>query len=366
MQRKDRYIIIMAGGRGERFWPVSRERKPKQLITLLADRSFLQQTVDRVKPVAPLENILIITNAVQAAAVRRQLPELPRRNIIGEPCGRDTCAAVALGAALVGARSGNGVMAVLPADHVIPDEAKFRRVLIDSMALAKRESALVTIGIQPQEPATGYGYIQVGNKLAKSLKSTFFTAKKFVEKPNLAMAKRYLKSGNYRWNAGMFIWSYETIAAELCRQQPQLFEVAEKWRGIRSLVKLNAALARDYPKLKKISVDYAIMENALNIVCADGVFGWDDLGSWPALARHLKPDAAGNCTVGDLVQVDSANNVVFDARTRNRAPITLVGISEMIVVLADDAMLVARKSESQKIKQIVAHLAKTKRFAHLV
>jgi mannose-1-phosphate guanylyltransferase len=366
MQRKDRYIIIMAGGRGERFWPVSRERKPKQLITLLADRSFLQQTVDRVKPVAPLENILIITNAVQAAAVRRQLPELPRRNIIGEPCGRDTCAAVALGAALVGARSGNGVMAVLPADHVIPDEAKFRRVLIDSMALAKRESALVTIGIQPQEPATGYGYIQVGNKLAKSLKSTFFTAKKFVEKPNLAMAKRYLKSGNYRWNAGMFIWSHETIAAELCRQQPQLFAAAEKWRGIRSLVKLNAALARDYPKLEKISVDYAIMENALNIVCADGVFGWDDLGSWPALARHLKPDADGNCTVGDLVQVDSANNVVFDARTRSRAPIALVGISEMIVVLADDAMLVARKSESQKIKQIVAHLAKTKRFAHLV
>ena len=370
MQRKDRYIIIMAGGRGERFWPVSRERKPKQLITLLGDRSFLQQTVDRVKPVAPLENILIITNAVQAAAVRRQLPELPKRNIIGEPCGRDTCAAVALGAALVGARSGNGVMAVLPADHVIPNEARFRRVLIDSMALAKREPALITIGIPPHEPATGYGYIQIGNKLAKSLarslKSTFFTAKKFVEKPNLATAKRYLKSGDYRWNAGMFIWSHETIAAELCRQQPKLFAAAEKWRGIRGLTKLNTALARDYPKLEKISVDYAIMENAQNIVCADGAFSWDDLGSWPALARHLKLDAAGNCAVGDLVQVDSANNVVFDARTRNHAPIALVGISEMIVVLADDAMLVARKSESQKIKQIVAHLAKTKRFAHLV
>ena len=370
MQRKDRYIIIMAGGRGERFWPVSRERKPKQLITLLGERSFLQQTVDRVKPVAPLENIIIITNAVQAAAVRRQLPELPRRNIFGEPCGRDTCAAVALGAALAGARSENSVMAVLPADHVIPDEARFRRVLIDSMALAKREPALVTIGIQPHEPATGYGYIQVGNKLAtasaKSLKSTFFAAKKFVEKPNLATARRYLKSGNYRWNAGMFIWSYETIAGELQRQQPKLFAAAEKWRCIRSLAKLNAALARDYPKLEKISVDYAIMENAQNIVCADGVFDWDDLGSWPALARHLKPDAAGNCAVGDLVQIDSANNVVFDARTRNHAPIALVGISDMIVVQTDDATLVAHKSESQKIKQIVAHLAKTKRFAHLV
>ena len=323
-----------------------------------------------MKPVAPLENIIIITNAVQAAAVRRQLPELPRRNIFGEPCGRDTCAAVALGVALVGARSENSVMAVLPADHVIPDEARFRRVLIDSMALAKREPALVTIGIQPHEPATGYGYIQVGNKLAtataKSLKSTFFAAKKFVEKPNLATARRYLKSGNYRWNAGMFIWSYETIAGELQRQQPKLFAAAEKWRCIRSLVKLNAALARDYPKLEKISVDYAIMENAQNIVCADGVFGWDDLGSWPALARHIKPDAAGNCAVGDLVQIDSANNVVFDARTRNHAPIALVGISDMIVVQTDDATLVAHKSESQKIKQIVAHLAKTKRFAHLV
>ena len=360
----------MAGGRGERIWPVSRERKPKQLITLLGDRSFLQQTVDRVKPVVPIENIFIITNAVQAAAVRRQLPELPRRNIIGEPCGRDTCAAVALGAALVGARSANGVMAVLPADHVIPDEVKFRRVLIDSMILVKRESALVTIGIEPHEPATGYGYIQVGNKLAKasakSLKSTFFAAKKFVEKPNLAMAKRYLKSGRYRWNAGMYIRSHETIATELLRQQPMLSAAAEQWRGIRGLAKLNAALVRDYPKLEKISVDYAIKENAQNIGCADGVFGWDDLGSWPALARHLKPDSAGNCAVGDLVEVDSANNVVFDARTRRRTPIALVGVRDTIVVQTDDAMLVAHQSESQKIKQIVAQLAKDKRFKQLV
>lgn len=370
MQRNDRYIIIMAGGRGERFWPVSRDRKPKQLITLLGGRSFLQQTVDRVKPVAPLDNIFIITNAVQAAAVSRQLPELPKRNIIGEPCGRDTCAAVALGAALVGAQSENGVMAVLPADHVIPDEARFRRVLIDSMRLAKREPALVTIGIQPHEPATGYGYIQVGSKLAsasaKSLKSKFFNAKKFVEKPNLATAKRYLKSGQYRWNAGMFIWSYGTIAGELRRLQPKLFAVADKWRGIRGLAKLKAALTRDYPRLEKISVDYAIMENAQNIVCADGDFGWDDLGSWPALARHLKPDAAGNCAVGDLVEVDSANNVVFDARTRRRTPIALVGVRDTIVVQTDDAMLVAHQSESQKIKQIVAQLAKDNRFKQLV
>ena len=239
-----------------------------------------------------------------------------------------------------------------------------------SMRLAKREPALVTIGIKPHEPATGYGYIQTGTKLrsatAKALKSTFFSVKKFVEKPNLATAKRYLKSGNYRWNAGMFIWSYETIANELQRLQPKLFTVAEKWRCIRGLAKLNAALARDYPGLEKISVDYAIMEHARNIVCADGVFGWDDLGSWPALARHVRADKAGNSSVADLVQIDSADNVIFDARTRNRTPIALVGMSETIVVQTDDATMVAAKSESQKIKQLVALLANDKRFAHLV
>jgi len=370
MQKRDRYIVIMAGGRGERFWPISRERKPKQLITLLGSRSFLQQTVDRVKPVVPLENILIITNAVQAAAVRKQLSELPKHNIIGEPCGRDTCAAVALGAALVGSRSENAVMAVLPADHVISDEAKFRSVLLDSMRLAKRGTALVTIGIKPHEPATGYGYIQTGAKLrstlAKSLKSTFFSAKKFVEKPNLATAKRYIKNGNYRWNAGMFIWSYETISNELQRQRPELFAVADRWRSVRSQAKLSAALASDYPGLEKISVDYAIMENARNIVCADGVFGWDDLGSWPSLARHLRADKAGNSSVADLVQVDSADNIIFDARNHNRTPITLVGVTDTIVVQTDDATMVALKSESQKVKQLVALLAKDERFSYLV
>ena len=370
MQRKDRYIIIMAGGRGERFWPVSRECKPKQLIALLGERSFLQQTVDRVKPVAPLENIFIITNAVQVAAVRKQLSELPRQNIIGEPCGRDTCAAVALGAAVVSARAENGVMAVLPADHVIPNEARFQRVLRDSMFLAKREPALVTIGIRPHEPATGYGYIQVGCELetasAKSLKSNFFTAKKFIEKPNFATAKRYLKSGQYMWNAGMFIWSYETIASELQRLQPKLFAASKKWRGARGLAELNAALVSDYPKLEKISVDYAIMENAKKIVCADGDFGWDDLGSWPALARHLKSDAEGNCAVGEFVHVDAANNIIFDARTRSRTPIALVRVRDMIVVQTDDAMLIVQKSDSQEIKQLVSCLSSDKRFAHLV
>ena len=370
MKKKDRYIVIMAGGRGERFWPVSRESNPKQLISLLSDRSFMQQTVDRVKTLVPLENIIVITNAIQLSKVRKQLPDLPRKNIIGEPCGRDTCAAVALSAAIVRSRSENGVMAVLPADHFIASETEFRRVLLDSMYFAKSEMALITIGIKAEEPSTGYGYIQVGKRIrrdiSRSLKSTFFNVKRFVEKPNLSKAKGYLKSGNYRWNAGMFIWSCAAISEELKRQQPKLYLAVERWSSISSLSKLNSVLSADYPKLNKISVDYAIMENAKSIVCADGKFGWDDLGSWPALSRHIKSDKNGNCSVANVVQVDSSNNIIFDARSDNSAPIALVGINDAIVVQSDDATMIAAKSESQKIKQLVLKLCKDKRFKHLV
>src|SRR5436190_7426073 len=184
----DRFVIIMAGGRGERFWPVSREKTPKQLITLLGKQSFLQQAVERVLPVVPLKNIFIITNAVQAPEVRRQLPKLPKDNVIAEPIGRDTCAAVTLGAALVGARSTTGVMAVLPADHVIPEEKKFQQVLAACFDLPSRGQAIVTIGIKPTEPATGYGYTQVGEALpppagVKAYKTVFHRAEQFVEKP---------------------------------------------------------------------------------------------------------------------------------------------------------------------------------------
>src|SRR6266513_3367327 len=186
---KDRFVIIMAGGKGERFWPVSREKSPKQLITLLGNRSFLQQAVDRVLPIVPAKNIFVITNETQLPEVRKQLPKLPKKNVIAEPVGRDTCAAVTLGAALVGARSTTGVMAVLPADHVIPEEKKFQQVLSDSFDLASRGQVIVTIGITPTEPNTGYGYIRVGEALpppqgVKGYKTVFHRAEQFVEKPH--------------------------------------------------------------------------------------------------------------------------------------------------------------------------------------
>src|ERR1039457_6464485 len=209
---KDRFVIIMAGGRGERFWPLSREKMPKQLLALLGKKSFLQEAVERVLPLVPAKNIFVITNEVQLSEVRKQLPKIPKANLIAEPVGRDTCAAVTLGAALVGARSTTGVMAVLPADHVIPDEKKFQQVLNDSFDLASRGQAIVTIGIKPAGPDTGYGYIHTGPELptpagVKKYKTAFFKAEKFVEKPNYDTALGYLQNGQYRWNAGMFIWS---------------------------------------------------------------------------------------------------------------------------------------------------------------
>lgn len=369
----DRFVIIMAGGRGERFWPVSREATPKQLIRLLGGRSFLQQAVDRVLPVVPASNVLVITNTAQAAEVRRQLPELPKDNIVAEPVGRDTCAAVTLGASLVGARSTTAVMAVLPADHVIPEEKKFQQVLRDAFEVAARGQAIVTIGIHPTEPATGYGYIHTGPELppvpgAKGVRTTFFKAERFVEKPSAEKAEEYLATGHYRWNAGMFVWSFVTVTNGLQAHQPDMFAACQRWfaAAAKGSGTLTRVLAAEYPEIRKISIDYALLEKAQNVVVADGSFAWDDLGAWPALARHVKQDPEGNAAVADLVHVDAARNIVYDARTRNRTVVTLVGVKDSIVVLADDAILVAARSEAQKIKDLVRKLAAQPQHAGLV
>ena len=367
----DRFVIIMAGGRGERFWPVSREKTPKQLLKLIGDRSFLQQAVENVLPIVPLKNIIVITNETQAPEVRKQLPKLPRENVVAEPCGRDTCAAVTLGAALVGARSTTGVMAVLPADHVMPEPKKFQQVLRDSFDLASRGQAIATIGIKPTEPATGYGYIHVGPQLpppqgVKAYKSTFFKAERFVEKPQYDKALEYVNSGEYRWNAGMFIWSFVTITNALEMHQKEMAEACKRWFEVAWTPRLAKVLAKEYPEIKKVSIDYAVMEKAQNVVVADGTFEWDDLGSWTALGRHIKPDAEGNCAVGEFIHVDAARNIVFDARTKNRTPIAIVGLRDSILVLTDDAVMSAHKSQAQKVKELVRKLSEDKKLKALV
>ena len=370
---KDRFVIIMAGGRGERFWPVSREKTPKQLIKLLGDRSFLQETVDRVLSLVPMKNVFIITNEAQLPEVRKQLPKLPKENVVAEPIGRDTCAAVTLGAALVGARSTTGVMAVLPADHVIPEEKKFQQVLGDAFDLASRGQAIVTIGIKPTEPNTGYGYIRVGEALptppgVKKYKTVFHRAEKFVEKPNYDTALGYLQSGQYRWNAGMFIWSFVTVTEGLQKHQPEMYAACQRWFKVAtSGPKLGKVLAKEYPGIKKVSIDYALMEHAQNVIVADGAFEWDDLGAWNALARHLKSDPEGNCAVADFIHVDAARNIIYDARSKERrTPIAVVGLRDSILVQTDDAVLLAHKSQAQKVKELVKKMAEDVKLRRLI
>jgi mannose-1-phosphate guanylyltransferase len=369
---KDRFVIIMAGGRGERFWPLSREKTPKQLLAILGKKSFLQEAVERVLALVPVKNVFIITNEAQAPEVRKQLPKLPKANVVAEPVGRDTCAAVTLGAALVGARSTTGVMAVLPADHVIPDAKKFQQVLGDAFDVAAQGQAIVTIGIKPTEPATGYGYIHTGAELptpagARKTKTTFFKAERFVEKPDFQRALDYVNSGQYRWNAGMFVWSFITVTNGLEKHQPEMFAACQRWFKVATNpAKLAKVLAKEYPEIKKVSIDYALMEKAQNVIVADGAFEWDDLGAWPALARHLKADPEGNCAVADFIHVDAARNIIFDARTKNKTPIAVVGLRDSILVQTDDAVLLAHKSQAQKIKELVKRLAADARLKKLV
>src|SRR5581483_11762933 len=369
---KNRFVIIMAGGRGERFWPLSREKTPKQLLALLGKKSFLQEAVERVLPIVPAKNIFVITNAAQLPEVKKQLPKIPKANLIAEPMGRDTCAAVTLGAALVGARSITGVMAVLPADHVIPDAKKFQQVLADAFDLASRGRAIITIGIKPTEPATGYGYIRVGEALpappgVKRYKTGFHRAEQFVEKPHFDRALEYVNSGQYRWNAGMFLWSFVTITEGLQKHQPEMYAACQRWfKAAGQPAKLARVLAREYPGIKKVSIDYALMEHAQNVVVADGDFEWDDLGSWTALGRHLPADPEGNCAVADFVHVDAARNIIFDARTKHRTPIAVVGLRDSILVQTDDAVLLAHKSQAQKVKELVRKLSEMKEFKKLV
>jgi mannose-1-phosphate guanylyltransferase len=347
------YAIIMAGGSGERFWPMSRLRTPKQLLALVTERTLIEETVARIEPLFRRQNILVITNKEQAPKIRARLRKLPKRNIIAEPMRRDTAAAVALGAAIVGKRDPKGVMAVLPADHVITEAAKYRRVLADCLLVAERQPALVTIGIKPTEPNTGYGYIEAGTRTRTTTRTRFFETRRFVEKPNLAKARKYVASGRYRWNAGMFVWSAQTILDGMVAHIPDLFAAMCELFPDLDTPRLERALQRVYPKLRRVSIDYGLMEKAGNVVVADGAFAWDDVGSWEALERHLPRGAHGNVARGKFVSLRSDNNIVIG----NKRLIATVGVRDLIIVETDDATLVCHRSEAQKIKELVTWLA---------
>lgn len=347
-----RFVVIMAGGRGERFWPESRVARPKQLLPIVGDKAMLAQTIDRLAGLVPAEDVFIITNAEQRAAVLEVCPELDPAKVIGEPMGRDTAAAVALATVLVRREDPQASFAMLPADAVIHDAAGLRATLETAFAAAEAEPVIATIGITATSPATGYGYIQQGTVLGDYAKRPVYKVKRFVEKPDLATAESYLASGDYFWNAGMFIWSVPSIVAELEQSTPTLWQALQAIdQGLAAGQDIDALLAEHYPKLEKISVDYAIIEKAANVVMVESAFDWDDVGEWPAVARHYPADDAGNVVRGHAELSEASDNIVY-CRDDDHL-VALLGVKDLIVVKTDDATLVCHKDKAQEIKNLV-------------
>ncbi len=361
MEKDNRFAVIMAGGRGERFWPLSTAARPKQVLSLVGGRPMLAQAVDRLKGFIPPERILIITSASLVDVSREAVPELPPANVIGEPCGRDTAAACALGAAVVKARCAEGTFCILTADHVIRKIDRFLQILEHGFTVAERGESLVTIGIKPTFPSTGFGYIDCGEVLSDG-DVRVFKARRFVEKPDAKTAERYLQTGHYLWNSGMFIWKAETLLAALRQFEKPVYDMAVAMLPVVGTPAFEAGLTTEYNRLGRISIDYAVMEKAPNIVTAAGDFEWYDVGSWPALEDHFEKDADGNVIVGDGVMLDSAGNVVVSG---NRLT-ALIGIRDLVVVHAEKATLICPKSRAQDVKQMVQLLARKEQYVDVL
>lgn len=350
--RSGGYAVILAGGRGERFWPLSTSRRPKHFLSLVGRATLLAQAVERLDGLLPREHVFVITGRELAAATREAVPSVPAGNIIGEPVGRDTAAAVALAAALVKSRDPAGVFCILTADHVIDEVPRFHDTLRAAMDLAAARDVLVTLGIRPERPSTAYGYIEVSPEEEVHGGIPFHAAHRFVEKPDRETALGYLRQGNFYWNAGMFIWSVPSLERALRTHCPRLAGLIERLGPFIAAGNLGAALDAEYPGLERISVDYALMEKADNVIMARGTFGWDDVGSWPALARHLPPDEWGNVARGQCEAIDSVGNIVVSGDRLT----ALVGVTDLVVVQADGVTLVCAKDRAQDLKALLARL----------
>jgi mannose-1-phosphate guanylyltransferase len=308
--------------------------------------------VEHLKGLAPVDHIYIVTNIDLVAATRRILPHFPRRNIIGEPLGRDTAAAIALGAVHIQACDPRAVFCVLTADHVIGDLPVFRRTLKKAFAVAGASHCLLTIGMQPTFPSTAFGYIEAGPHLSRPGRQDgveMVVVKRFVEKPDQATAARYLKTGRYFWNSGMFVWSADAFQEALARYRPPLRRLTQTLGAALGSPGFKRLLKAEYAKLEKISVDYAIMEKADNIVMVKGTFAWDDVGSWSALENHFAKDAGGNVVIGRAEQLDATGNIVVS----RHGLVALLGVKDLVVVQTGQATLVCPKSRAQEIKKLV-------------
>ena len=347
------YALILAGGSGERFWPLSRRARPKQLLRLVSTETLLEETLRRLEGFVPHKRILILTNAEQESAVRKLLGNFPKENIVAEPAKRDTAAAVALGTGWVAARDHAAIMLVLPADHVIANRTAFQETLALAVDAAEETSELVTIGIKPTWACPGFGYIEQGKPIRlrkRADNDAIHRVLRFREKPNLDLAESFLRKGNFRWNAGMFVWSVPTVLREFNRHAPELADFISQVRAPQNFEK---ALHEHFSKLPRISFDYAIMEKADRVLVVEASFDWDDIGSWRAVANYFEKDKEGNAANCALTALNSSNNIIFE---EDGTTIALLGIHDLIVVRTQDALLICHRHEAERIKDLISKI----------
>jgi mannose-1-phosphate guanylyltransferase len=365
---KNFYPIILAGGRGTRFWPLSRKRRAKQLLALDGKQTMIQQTVARLLPLAPAKNCWVITNQDLKSAIGRQLPKIARRQIVAEPVGRNTAPAIGLAAFLMLRENPDAVLGLFPSDHVIADEKRYREVIGRGIALAAAGPNIVVLGIQPTRPETGYGYIEAGAPFDADISRV----RRFTEKPDASRAAEFVTAGNFFWNSGMFLWSAKTLAHALTEHLPKTASLLEEIASTFGARKFETTFRKLYPKCENISIDYAVLEprsvkgeQVSNIYCIPANFGWNDLGSWTALHEHHTarlPSGDGNLITS------SGNYTLHAGQNYVHAPgkfVAAVGVNNLVVVETDDALLITTREHSQDVGKVVKYLDE-KKLAKLV
>ncbi|SHH29051.1 mannose-1-phosphate guanylyltransferase [Thermosipho atlanticus] len=340
-------VLIMAGGKGERFWPYSTDEKPKQFINLFGNKTMIQQTIGRLEGIVPFENIFVVTGERYLKLVKEQLPNISEENIIIEPVGRNTAPCIGLSAFYIKRKFGDVNLAVLPADHLIQDTQNFKKALLNAFEfINNNKSAIVTLGIKPDRPETGYGYIKFIDSENVVLNETVLKVDKFVEKPSKNMAEKYLKEGTYLWNAGIFVWKISTIINNIKKFLPHTFDILDGLFTF-SEEEYNLKLREFYPKVDNISIDYGVMEHAENIYVIPSEFGWDDVGSWTAVERHSDKDESGNVKGEHIFYFNSKGNIV-----KSKKKTILNDVEDLVIIETDEYLIVSKKQSIQKIKDI--------------
>lgn len=358
------YAVIMAGGVGSRFWPKSRERSPKQFLEIAGSGTMIQNTVTRIQGVVPAMNTFVVTNKLQEELTYNQLPFIPSENILIEPIGRNTAPCIGLAATLIHRIDPKGIMVVLPADHMIRNVDEFLRVLKVAVKVAGESDALITIGIKPSRPETGYGYIQFEEELEPNnpyKNEGILRVKTFAEKPNLETAERFLQSGDFLWNSGMFVWKAQSILKEIEVHLPDLNIQLKTLQQKPGTAEFKSALEHAYGLIRSISIDYGVMEKAGNVFVAKGDFGWSDVGSWDEVVRLASNNGNQNSIKGIVIAKDAVGNYI-DAGDKI---VAAVGVEDLIIVVTDDAVLVCKKGLSQDVKEIVDYMRRKQMNDHL-